>query len=402
MLSSMLLSSSSPQLESLLLSSANPASLPNAGQLSYNAPLQPSNSPRVECDTGVPAMSSDLEVTYADLTSAQHITCPSAPLVGASPLGMVPRQEASVAGSKRFAARRSFSQGRCSSILQVLASAPSQSNAAAGVEIRPIDIFNQAGGVGLGLGLTAPLPLFAPKESVVVEAAPRPFLCSNPDAASPQSVSSGSSTPSPRSISSAASSPSPVCASPAPIPAPAAAVPTPSKYAGLSHGVPSHMAASGTRRRLASIPEEVECTPRGLPFDLCKDVKQPAAASTSRIPSPRTAATRKARLQSNLHEFFHTRKFAKRVSAAIPEARSREASVSSSTGAPQMSAVMLMAAQSVLEEDRKFRKKERMSDVPVAQSTVRLASQVLQVQEAQEKQRKQEKGAAPKKFLFLF
>ncbi|KAJ7602088.1 hypothetical protein DFH06DRAFT_1398917 [Mycena polygramma] len=204
-----------------------------------------------------------------------------------------------------------------------------------------------------------------------------------------------------------------------------AAVLAPSKYAGLSYGVPSHMHVSGTRRRLASISEEeVECTfsppvmkavqhtdlGRNIPSEVRKDGQCLKAADeplTSPIPSPRTAAPLKSRLISTMQKLFNTRKFAKRTLLAIPEARCREPSArekGSSNGA-QMSSVMLMAAQSILEEDRKFRKKERMSEVPRS-STARLASQVLQVQEEERKERKQARleklGAAPKKFVLVF
>ncbi|KAJ7656775.1 hypothetical protein DFH06DRAFT_1328322 [Mycena polygramma] len=217
--------------------------------------------------------------------------------------------------------------------------------------------------------------------------------------------------------------PSPILASRPPdavIPAPAAML-APSEYAGLSHGVPSHVDDSGTRRRLGSIPEEeVECTfsppfikagkhtdlGRNVPSEVRKD-GQCQKASDQPIPSPRTAAPLKSRLKSTMQKFFNTRKFEKRTLLAIPEAQCREPSArekGSSNGA-QMSSVMLMAAQSILEEDRKFRKKERMSEVPRS-STARLASQVLQVQEEERKERKQARleklGAAPKKFVLVF
>ncbi|KAJ6464656.1 hypothetical protein C8R47DRAFT_1079597 [Mycena vitilis] len=199
------------------------------------------------------------------------------------------------------------------------------------------------------------------------------------------------------------------------------AVLAPRKYAGPSNGVPSSMRVS-TRRRLGSIPEEeVECKSpsptsltrmkagqhggMGLAAEMRRDAQRPKATSqppTSPIPSPRTAAPLKSRLKATMQKLFNTRKFAKQTQLAIPEARAREGE----KGA-KMSSVMLLAAQSFLEEDRKFRKKERayISEMP-GSSTVRLSGQVLQVQEEQRRERKQARleklGAAPKKFVLMF
>ncbi|KAJ7664397.1 hypothetical protein DFH06DRAFT_1392097 [Mycena polygramma] len=201
------------------------------------------------------------------------------------------------------------------------------------------------------------------------------------------------------------------------------AVLAPSKHAGLSNGMPSYMHVSRTRRRLGSIPEEeVECkfsSPSiktghhadlgpSLATEVRKHAQCQMAASQSPpslIPSPRTAAPLKSRLKATMQKLFNTRTFAKQTQLAIPEARSREASAGEKSNSAKMSSVMLMAAQSILEEDRKLRKKERVSEVPRS-STMRLASQVLQVQEEQRKERKQAQleklGAAPKKFVLVF
>ncbi|KAJ7666653.1 hypothetical protein DFH06DRAFT_1322626 [Mycena polygramma] len=199
----------------------------------------------------------------------------------------------------------------------------------------------------------------------------------------------------------------------------------PSKYAGLSDGMPSYMHVSGTRRRLGSVPEgEVECkfsSPSiktghhadlgpSLATEVRKHAQCQMAANqppTSLIPSPRTAAPLKSRIKATAQKLFNTRKFAKRTQLAIPEARSREPSAGETSlpNGAKMSSVMLMAAQSILEEDRKLRRKERVSEAPTS-STVWLASQVLQVQEEQRKERKRARleklGAAPKKFVLVF
>ncbi|KAJ7656350.1 hypothetical protein DFH06DRAFT_1132296 [Mycena polygramma] len=185
-----------------------------------------------------------------------------------------------------------------------------------------------------------------------------------------------------------------------------------------SDGLPSYTHVPRTRRRLGSIPEEeVECKSTsssikagqhpGLSAKVCEKVhcqKDTTQPPTSPIPSPRTAAPLKSRLKATMQKLFNTRKFAKRTQLAIPEARSWEGEKGISSNGAKMSSVMLMAAQSILEEDRKLRKKDRASEAP-GSSTVQLASQVLQVQEEQRKERKQawlEKlGTAPKKFVLL-
>jgi hypothetical protein len=146
----------------------------------------------------------------------------------------------------------------------------------------------------------------------------------------------------------------------------------------------------------------------------------------------------KSRLQSTAHELFNTRKFVKRVLFPIPEARSREASAEGHAHATtegiekgmgktaaavdqqqqqqrqtssrlQMSPAMLLAAQSILEEDKKFRKKEGLEKSQTTMSpTMRFASQAIQAQEEQRRNRKMELRQAglakkeSKKFRFLF
>ncbi|KAJ7656360.1 hypothetical protein DFH06DRAFT_1410986 [Mycena polygramma] len=203
---------------------------------------------------------------------------------------------------------------------------------------------------------------------------------------------------------------------------PSASISAPVAALTHSDGLLSYTHVARTRRRLGSIPEEeVECkftSPsmktgqhadlgRNLAAEVRKNSQCQKAASqppTSPIPSPRTAAPLKSRLKARMQKLFNTRKFAKRTLQAIPEARFGEPS-EGAKGIPngaKMSSVMLLAAQSILEEDRKLRKKERVSEAP-GSSTVRLATQVLQVQEEQRKERKQARleklGAAPKNFV---
>ncbi|KAJ6594221.1 hypothetical protein B0H19DRAFT_1094497 [Mycena capillaripes] len=448
------LSSSSTDLESLLLSSPKSPRTFIAGRLSYPAIRLPSslNSPQLESDIGLqsPTSLSDLsaaQVTYSDLVaSSHHVAWPSTSILGAGPRVTVPHQEdggkssndKGTSGSTKrpTAPKRSFSNGWCASILQVLAS-PQTSNVE-GVEICPIDIFNRASGVGLGLGLTAPLSLVDVPRSTdeytlipIKEVAPGSLSRSSPEASSPHFTASSPD------INYAAASPSPIATIPVPTAVPTPATAPQTKYEGLGHGLPSHM-RDGARMRLPSIPEEVAASAPtnkvgqhaglglGLPSSLRNGVRTHASEPSS---SPRTLAPLKSRLQSTVHDLFSTRKFPKRNLFSIPEVRSPEMSAGGHphtaaaageekgktraaaeqqqrkpTPRPQMSPVMLLAAQSVLEEDRKFRKKEGLDEKPMSSTTVRLASQVLQAQEEQTKFIKQAglRKASPRKFRFLF
>ncbi|KAF7376423.1 hypothetical protein MSAN_00057800 [Mycena sanguinolenta] len=251
------------------------------------------------------------------------------------------------------------------------------------------------------------------------------------------------------------------------LPPPAAEIPAPirsgpahqtqAKYAGLGHGLPSHMRAS--RKRLSSIPEEVEATINvsqhadlglGHPSSVLRQTVQKHSSSSPQqnsapALSPRAKTPFKSRLESTVHQLFSTRKFGKRTLFSIPEARSPDAvaeaengskgrtaswveqqqrqlqqkqqrmssasstdtdtSPSPSSSRLQMSPIMLLAAQSIMEEDRKFRKKEGLEGVAPMSPTMRLASQMVELQEEERKLQKLQKkqaGMASKKFKFLF
>lgn len=218
----------------------------------------------------------------------------------------------------------------------------------------------------------------------------------------------------------------------------------PNTYEGLGHGRPSHM--HDTRPRLSSIPEEIRPSPPptklaqhvglglGLPSVLHDAMQPQVSPEPSSPPAPVAPLSVKARLQSTVHELFTTRKFSKRELHPIPEARSREGSaqgrdatspstppdiaaedttnrksptVHASQPAEQQerkpsgsgseraraSPAMLLAAESILAEDRKLRKKEGLPDAEGP--TMRLV-QDLGVR------RKSAKQAEKSRFKFLF
>ncbi|KAJ6587213.1 hypothetical protein DFH09DRAFT_1142903 [Mycena vulgaris] len=422
----------------------------------------PPTSPQPEADIGLhsPRSLSDLSnarVTYSDLiASSQCFEWPSTPQLGAGPRVPVQHKmnggkpsvaEQGVTSSPRKRLRRSLSGGRCASISQLLSS-PSlsiNSNAFEGIEICPINIFSPAAGVGLGLGLTMPPSL------VTVPRSTDEFTIIPITEIAPGSLSSLSASPpespaySPNSsyASDSSESPSPITEFPPRFPAfnpplsaavwepIAPASPTDAgqiKYEGLSHGLPSHM-RGGARARLSSIPEEetdVKGTPSptklaqhaglglGLPSSLRAAAQQPASTSPK--------APFKSRLQSTVQELFSTRKFAKRPLFSIPEARSREASAEAAkpeekgkaktqagqqqqqerkpSARPHMSPAMRLAAESILEEDRKFRKKEGLDKVP--KSLGEMSPTMRLVHEEDQKFRKQAGADRKSRFKFLF
>jgi hypothetical protein len=137
--------SPSTGLESLLLRTPRTPRFSVAGRLSYptadhSSFLSSPNSPQLESDIGLQSPSSlsslsNARVTYSDLfASSQNIDWPSTPMLGAGPRITVQSQGQAGKSSgeqytsdsrRRLAGRSSFSQGRCASILQVLATSPS-------------------------------------------------------------------------------------------------------------------------------------------------------------------------------------------------------------------------------------------------------------------------------------
>jgi hypothetical protein len=143
-----------------------------------------------------------------------------------------------------------------------------------------------------------------------------------------------------------------------------------------------------------------------------------------------------SRLESTMHELFGARKSAKRPLDPIAEARSREPSAEGSAGkekesngrtaswveqqqqqreqrkpspGSRMSPAMLLAAQSILDEERKLRKKQGLDKVAAPMSSaMRFVSQVVEEQEEQRRREKAEQKQASlpraqsKKFKFLF
>ncbi|KAJ7187933.1 hypothetical protein C8R46DRAFT_1053100 [Mycena filopes] len=228
------------------------------------------------------------------------------------------------------------------------------------------------------------------------------------------------------------------------------------------------MRGTGTRARLPSIPEEdsvavVSKQPApapaaskanaqhaglglGLPSALRQALRNQSSPKPTSAESTSPTPVKKWRLQSTVHELFSTRKFAKRPLFPIHEARSREASAETSGGVEekgagtgkerassaateqerrpsqrlQMSPAMLLAAQSILEEDKKFRRKEgldkpktlkrKQGGVPQPTSTSTLMSPTMRLASQVEEQMNQWKlqkqagsgvqGTKNKKFLF--
>ncbi|KAJ7902163.1 hypothetical protein B0H14DRAFT_2670204 [Mycena olivaceomarginata] len=423
-----MLSSPSTRLESLLLCSPRSPCFPVA-RLSYptdTSPYLPSaRSPQLESDIGLQSPSSfsslsSARLTCSDLTSlSQHLDISSTPKLRAGPRvseGEAGKSDKKQTGDsrRRIAARTAGpSQWRCASISQVLASSPLPY--VEGTEIRAVDIFSQGFGAGLGLGLTTPLTLVDTPRSTdeyrlipITEVAPGSF-------SRPKPVSDASSSQ--QLVWSETSGPAFIHA-----------------YAGLGHGLPSHM--RGARARLSSIPEEVEAktmaalpiiddeasqhTRRGLGFpSVLRQAVQRHASPSASGPAPASSPRPlMSRLESTMHELFSARKSAKRPLDPIAEARSREpgGKEKESNGrtaswqreqrkpspSSRMSPAMLLAAQSILDEERKLRKKQGLDKVAAPMSSaMRFVSQVV---EEQEEQRRRENlpRAQSKKFKFLF
>ncbi|KAJ7451715.1 hypothetical protein B0H11DRAFT_2074780 [Mycena galericulata] len=362
----------------------------------------------------------------------------------------------------------------CSALLKLIVLTSYQPRASEGVHISPVDLFHPT--VGLGLGLTLPLSLV----EVSDESLP---LSPSPIAEPTRHVSSGSSksveTTAPTAVVASTSSAvePPVITSssgryaglghglPPHLRAPQAARPR-------LPSIPEDAAITNT-----SVPVNKLAQHAGLglgrPSVLRKAAYEAASSSSSSAPVPAptadteskaaiTATPLKTRIQSTVHELFSTRKFPKRALFAIPEARSREASTeagekkgakgkgremndkserkagqqqhgaqsqrsahsngegSASIGPRlQMSPMMRLAAQSVLEEERKLRKKaEKRARAqheevrPVVMSPMmRFASLAVQeleeekaaARELKEKEKTQRRQAGKeKRFLFLF
>ncbi|KAJ7045838.1 hypothetical protein C8F04DRAFT_1066351 [Mycena alexandri] len=495
MLFSSMLPSSSTGLESLLLfSPGSPRSV--AGRLSSpiyapSSSLQSPPSPEVESDIGLQNPRSPnlptTGVTYSDLlASSKYIDWPASSRLGAGPRASVGKSSSDMGASvsnRRLAAKSNLSERNYASILQVL---PPPMTYTTGPEIRPINLFSQGSGVGLGLSLTTPLPLIEVPRSTdvftvipITEVTPGSFSRSSsntPESSPPQSIASSaeesSSSPSPVPAS---LSPSPIVEPPTASTSNSTTVPagTPARhtqYEGLGHGLPSHM----QRARLPSIPEEAAATAAkqpaaapaatkvnaqhaglglGLPFALRQAPQKQAspnpAASSSSSPATSRTAVKKWRLHSTVHELFSTRKFPKRALFSIPEVRSRKTSAERVGGAKksegvtageetgkarststererrpsqrlQMSPAMLLAAQSILEEDKKFRRKEGLDKPNMLKKqqkrggvraptpttpTMRLASQVEEHKKQQRNISQQQAGAegsSKKKYTFLF
>ncbi|KAF8210654.1 hypothetical protein K438DRAFT_1959886 [Mycena galopus ATCC 62051] len=427
---SILLKSPSSSLESFLLHSAR---LPVAGRFSYPPAISSSptsaNSPQSEADIGLqnPGSRSRLssaKVNYLDLASS------STPAVGDGSRVSAKRQvdegksnDRQIKSPRRRVAARSTFEWRGASISQVLGSPPPSSKAE-GVEICAINIFSQDVGCGLGLGLTIPptlakVPRSTDEKRIIPITEVAPGSLSSPNSSSQLPTSST-----------------------AEIPTPTRATAAQAKYPpGLGNGRPPR----ASRTRLSSIPEGIEAHPidaplhaelgLGLPSVLHQAV-QPASSSSQTPASPRPKMPFKARLESTVHQLFGG-KFAKRALCANPGARSpsveekgckgrtaswvqqqqqhRQSSAPSPIASPiptpmptanptptpiprraQMSPMMLLAAQSVMEDQRKFRKKEKITS-PMS-PMMRLASQV--VDELQEEQRREQTQIKKSRFLF--
>ncbi|KAJ7165479.1 hypothetical protein C8R43DRAFT_986499 [Mycena crocata] len=186
---------------------------------------------------------------------------------------------------------------------------------------------------------------------------------------------------------------------PAAVPA-SASEPRQLKYTGLGHSLPPHSRDSvsyDSYTHLPSIPEDRPLDIYHTPRKLDQRAGLGAPRNSPSPPSPSTSVSAHIplmkRLQTTIHGLLRTRRLVKRplFSNSIAEFRSREVSVTQSKvnwkavpGQQQqrvhttMSPMMLLAAQSILEEDRKIRKKDGLGKHGASMS--RLASQVAREQ----------------------
>ncbi|KAJ7747228.1 hypothetical protein B0H16DRAFT_1555155 [Mycena metata] len=309
-----------------------------------------------------------------------------------------------------------------------------------GSEIRPINLFSRE--TGVGLGLTGPLPLVEVPRSTdefnlipITDVAPDTPDSSSP-AQSPASAEESSSSP----------SPTPASLSPSPV------VEPPTASASNSSTVPAGTLARHTHPPPAPAATKVNAQHAGLGLGLPSALRQALqkqasptpAASSSSSPAASPTAAKKWRLHSTVHELFSTRKFQKRALFSIPEIRPRETSAEATKSAGvveeprsarststeqerrpsqrlRMSPAMLLAAQSILDEDKKFRRKEGLdkpstlkkrggvrapTPTPTAKTmmspVMRLASQVEQEQRNSKQKQAGAEGSSKKQYKFLF
>ncbi|KAJ6625857.1 hypothetical protein B0H10DRAFT_2001084 [Mycena sp. CBHHK59/15] len=401
MLSAML-SSSSACLESFLLSSPAGPRFPVVGRPSYSigsagrSCLQsPLNSPELESDIGLQSPCSFSDVSNARIThtellpSSQPINLPSTPKLGPGFRMPIQGQEAggrssgckvTSSGRRRPTPARKASFGRCASISQVppfepsLApeSSPLKLEAERGASIYPKDIFSQASGPGLGLGITLPLFRVDLRRStdeykiIPITEVASGSIASSIRASSSQPIAAAPALRATDSLE----SPSPIAPLPSrfsvfnsapgnqlaeaprsPVPAPTppiAAEASQARYGRLGHGLPSHMRDGSACARLSSIPEDPP-VPSKQAQRLETGPELSWTSRSSQEPAPSSKTPPRHRAESASPMFFCARRFmnsARRMSAGnVPIASG-------------MSPAMLLAMQSVQREDVEFRKKE--------------------------------------------
>ncbi|KAJ7217729.1 hypothetical protein GGX14DRAFT_438063 [Mycena pura] len=370
---------------------------------------------------------------------------------------IIPIKEVAPGSLSKFYVKKALASQRSDTMCPVPDTSPAQieSPVQSFVEVAGSSFFTKKTLDSQRLEIASPNPSFGPEPSSIVNqahisaiACPRPRFPSAQPMQSPihrPKLIPANAFPSPvlGSPQYLADSDTPSAETPSPDPRPFS-VPTPRRFKhaglGIGLGLPSSMRCSDARARvrLPSVPEEeidvgVKTAPaltkaeqlaqlgRGLP-STSPFALQKQASALSPEPQPQPQKPGNSRIHSTVHELFGTRRFAKRPLFAIPEVRSREASEEAreaaeiaqenmctspqrpqheaSTTRPLLSPIMLLAAQSVLEEDRKYRKKEGLGKMQRSEMSPTMRLSLL----VEEEQRRQggtlEK--APKRFKFLF
>ncbi|KAJ7072030.1 hypothetical protein C8F01DRAFT_1102250 [Mycena amicta] len=388
MLSSVLPSSSSALLESVLIFTPGSPRFSVAGRLSY---LAASNSPHMfftskhstiqqpESDIGLQSPGtisavSDARVTYSDLAASSSSSWDATPDLGVQPRTQ-PRTSRS--SRRRSSLRMDVTDGKCASIEQVMSTSISDAGV---IEIRPMDLFHRGLGVGLGLSMQIPVSSKAPRSAscqsdesriVPIIEVPKGSLAAQrlgPDVKLEPTQSHTDIPTTPRRPSLVHSNglvealrrlseqPTPTMGTTAP-------PQTVFTGLGLGLGVGPHILPQLCR----NFESDAEETEDDSDIEIILNTKSPEPVPTKAQQHEKLG--RGFPRRSRLRDTRNPDTTSNRTLFIIPEARSastsRDGSVAAHTSKspepraqPGMSPIMLLAAQSFLEEDKKFRKKE--------------------------------------------
>ncbi|KAF7321914.1 hypothetical protein MKEN_00713600 [Mycena kentingensis (nom. inval.)] len=417
-------SSSTALLETFVLLSPGSPRFSVAGRLSYsmssNSPhaffSPPSkSSPEPESDIGLQSPRTIAAVCTIPITHANLVASSRTPPIPSR----AHRRASRVRHSSSSFRRRDATDGRCASISQILATDIDE----ALIEICPRNLFKCGQATGLGLSIQIPLPTPKPtarcsseEDCIVV-----PIIDVAPGSlATASSEDNRSIVPVARSMSSESSLhplgvkiSSQSCslsvdksAVPATVPSPPS---TEQVFSGIGLGLgepgaPQEEDADGADADM--IAKEKQHVQLGLGLPSTFREREQAVSKKQSVSSPAasptaTNRTTKARVQStNVQD-------RKRTLFVIPETQATKPAAlnlaiptnsSSPTAPPSLSPVMLAAAQSILAEDRKFRKKEGLGNRNASPTMNKLVEQV----KAEEKKKKMEKGKGGRRFKFMF